>query len=491
MNQSAATHPIIAGAYPDPSICRAGDEYYLANSSFEWFPGIPIWKSTNLVDWELAGNALTRTSQFPAGKFGSSDGVYAPTLRFHEGIFYLITTLVEDQSRHYLYTAESGWDEPGGPEWSDPIIISGLGGIDPDLAWDPQGNCYLTCCTSSPGKYQISQAQIDVTSGKLLSDPRIIWTGTGLQWPEGPHLYQVDGEWFLLIAEGGTERGHVICVAKSTSPEGPFLSHPNNPIFTRRSTDHEVQSVGHGDLVQAPDGSWAMVYLGVRLAGAIPGFHVNGRETFLAGIDWVEGWPVVIPDRYALPPSDHGFTDAFDGPLHPRWVSPGLPPGQSARVTDDGLELSQLDAPNGAPSGIGFRVPDLRWQFFADVLTSGSVAVRLRQDEEHWYEVSVANSVATATLRVGPAERTISRHLSGKECTLILRSVDANPAHSEGPDTIELAVRDEDGEHLLLQADGRYLSTEVAGGFIGRMLLVHCPTASGTVSSVRYQPTLG
>lgn len=493
--RTSGTSPIISGAYPDPSICRVGPDYYLANSSFEWFPAVPIWKSQDLVNWELVGNALTRPSQFPPGEFGSSDGVYAPTLRFHDGKFYLITTLVTDESRHYLYTAPADWERRGEAGWSDPVIITGLGGIDPDLAWDSEGNCYLTCCTSNPGRYEISQARIDLGTGRLLSEPKLIWTGTGLQWPEGPHLYEVDGQWYLLIAEGGTERGHVICVAKSARPEGPFLSHPNNPIFTRRSTDHPVQSVGHGDLVQSPDGSWAMVYLGVRLDGAMPGFHVNGRETFVAGIDWVEGWPVVVPNRFSVPQADHGFFEDYKSgssdsraPLHPRWVSPGRPPSEVTDRVEGGLAVHHSSAANGAPSGLGFRVPDQRWEFAVETSAAGGLAARLRQDEQHWYEVSVKDHVVTAVINIGPVRQSTPFEVSGEECTLILRSVDAYPAHSRGPDTIELAVKDAAGEHILAAADGRYLSTEVAGGFIGRMLLVHAPEGAGVVRSVQYAP---
>lgn len=511
---SSETHPIISGAYPDPSICRVGLVYYLANSSFEWFPAIPIWKSEDLVNWDLAGNALTRPSQFPPGQFGSSEGVYAPTLRFHEGKFYLITTLVTDESRHYLYTAEAGWDQRGGEGWSDPVVIEGLGGIDPDLAWDSEGNCYLTCCTSSQEKYEISQARIDLETGGLLSEPKLIWTGTGLQWPEGPHLYEVGGQWYLLSAEGGTERGHVICIARASSPGGPFQSHPNNPIFTRRSTDHKVQGVGHGDFVQMPDGSWAVVYLGVRLSGVMPGFHVNGRETFLAGIDWVEGWPVVVPNRFEIPAADHGYMEDFtardavgvgspagdaagdnapdlpleDPALHPRWVSPGRPPSEVAKWDEDGLILHSAQSPNGAPSGLGFRVPDARWEFTVETSTKGSLAARLRQDEQHWYEVAVKDGVATARISIGPVSQNATVDLAGEGCALILRSVDPYPAHSQGPDTIELVMRDSSGDHLLATADGRYLSTEVAGGFIGRMLLVHAPETNGVVRAIRYTP---
>lgn len=152
--------------------------------------------------------------------------------------------------------------------------------------------------------------------------------------PEAPHLYHRDGWWYLLIAEGGTERGHSVSVARSRSPRGPFEGHEANPILTHRSTNHPVQNTGHADLVQTPDGEWAMVYLGVRTAGISPGFHVNGRETFLAGIQWQDGWPTVDETRFAVPQPQHDFVDTFAGAeLDPRWVSPTCIPTGSLGVT--------------------------------------------------------------------------------------------------------------------------------------------------------------
>lgn len=481
---SVSTHPgserpIVGGFYPDPTVCRVNDTYYLAHSSFEFFPGIPIWASSDLIHWEQIGNVITRPEQFAPGRSRSSAGIYAPSLRFHEGKFWVITTDVGGDG-HIAFWAT----DPAGP-WSDPVAIKGLGGIDPDLAWDKDGTCYLTCCTSDPGRYEISQARIDLEGGRLLEPPRVIWNGTGLQWPEGPHLYQIGDWWYLLIAEGGTERGHTIAVARAPRPEGPYEGNPGNPIFTHRSTDHPVFSVGHGDFVQMTDGTWAMVYLGVRPHGYLPGHHVNGRETFLAGVDWVDGWPVINENRFQIPDYDHSFTDDFqDSHYHPRWSSPGEPIEAVATRSIDGLHLVPGNAINGSPSGPAFHITDERWALQVEVETSGSIALRLRQDDRHWYEVGISQGTAYARLNIGPVQNTESRKIEGEIATLMMSVSDSL---TDGPDDVILSVRDIEGVHQLARADGRYLSTETAGGFIGRVALLHAPESTGVVQSVRYK----
>ena len=165
----------------------------------------------------------------------------------------------------------------------------GVLGIDPDLAWDDDGNCWVHCSAGGGG---ILRYRIDDRTGDVLDGPVLAWTGTGLQFPEAPHLFSRDDWWYLLIAEGGTERGHAVSIARAPSPIGPWESCPANPILSHRSTDHPVQNTGHGDLVEAVDGSWWMVLLGTRPRGITPGYHVLGRETFLVPVDWVDGWPV-------------------------------------------------------------------------------------------------------------------------------------------------------------------------------------------------------
>ncbi|MEV6825673.1 family 43 glycosylhydrolase [Amycolatopsis sp. NPDC051102] len=471
------TEPVVGGFHPDPSICRVGGTYYLANSSFEYVPGVPIRRSTDLVSWELLGHALTRPSQLPPSDGAANTGVYAPTLRHHDGRFHLVTTNILHRGQ-LIVTAE----DPAGP-WSDPVHVTGAEGIDPDLCWDEAGVCHLTWASFSPALPGIACVPIDPATGSMLAEPRLLWNGTGLAAPEGPHLYRVDGWWYLLLAEGGTERGHAITIARARSIEGPYEPAPSNPILTHRSTTHRIQNTGHGDLVECADGSWAMVYLGVRPRGKTPQFHVNGRETFLAGIDWVDGWPVVAEDRFTVPVADNGFTDDFATPeLHPRWVAPGAAP--RVRWTGPGeLVLS------------GFlltRALDEYWTAMAHVdVSSGTATFLVRIDDRHWYGLTADGETVTATLAIGPAVQTVSAVAAGSRVSLRIRAL-RPPASGPfrevtEPDLVELSVLREDGSAEVLGAfDGRYLSTEVAAGFTGRMIGVRVVGGSVSLLGFRY-----
>lgn len=274
-------NPVISGMNPDPSICKVSDDYYLVTSSFLWFPGVPIYHSKDLINWKMIGYCLNRKSQLDLGK---GSGIYAPTLRYHKGIFYMITTN-QRNGGNFMVTAKN----PAGP-WSDPIWIKEQSGIDPSLFFEEEGKVYYTS-THPDG---IVQAEIDVTTGKFISEPKIIWQGAGGRYPEGPHLYKMNGYYYLLISEGGTEYGHHVVIARSKSPWGPFESDPANPILTHRDKNAQgnpIQGTGHADFVQANDGSWWTVLLAFRQKGS---HHHMGRETFLAPITWdKENWPII------------------------------------------------------------------------------------------------------------------------------------------------------------------------------------------------------
>ncbi len=277
-------NPVIPGFYPDPSICRVDDDYYLVNSSFEFFPGVPIFHSRDLVHWQQIGYCLTRKSQLNLDHARASGGIYAPTLRYHNGTFYLITTLV-DKGGNFFVTATN----PAGP-WSEPVWVD-QSGMDPSLFFDEDGTAYYTR-HEGMGDGFIGQARINVQTGKLDGEFKQVWKGTGGVWPEGPHLYKINGKYYLMIAEGGTSYRHMVTVARSDSPWGPFVPDPKNPILTHRDrADSPIQALGHADLVETPDGWW-LVCLGIRPQGGT--LHHLGRETYLAPVTWsADGWPVV------------------------------------------------------------------------------------------------------------------------------------------------------------------------------------------------------
>jgi len=214
----------------------------------------------------------------------ASGGIYAPTLRHHNGTFYMVTTLVGGRGNFYV-TAK----DPAGP-WSDPVWLD-KSGIDPSLFFDDDGTVYYTR-HQGQGDGSIAQAILNLQTGTLDGELKEIWKGTGGVWPEGPHLYKVKGKYFLMIAEGGTSYDHMVTVARSESPWGPFISDPQNPILTHRNRpDHPLQALGHADMVETPDGWW-MVLLGIRPQGGR--CHHLGRETLLAPVTWsADHWPVV------------------------------------------------------------------------------------------------------------------------------------------------------------------------------------------------------
>ncbi|KQO12734.1 glycoside hydrolase family 43 protein [Paenibacillus sp. Leaf72] len=292
------SNPVLSGCYPDPSICRVGNDYYLVNSSFNYYPGIPIFHSSDLVNWTQIGHVLTRESQLPLGTKTSGGGafsftgIYAPTLRYRGGRFYLITTNVQ-HGGNFIVTA----DRPEGP-WSEPVWLE-WGGIDPSLMFDEDGKVYVTGTGGGDELPGIYQAEMDPDTGAILTERRLIWEGTGGSYPEGPHLYRIADWYYLLIAEGGTEFGHMVTIARSKEPYGPFQSCPSNPILSNRSTGLPIQATGHADFVEAHDGSWWAVYLGIRPLG-YPFYHHLGRETFLIQITWSDdGWPVIGYDGKA------------------------------------------------------------------------------------------------------------------------------------------------------------------------------------------------
>ena len=286
MAQQGYKNPVIPGFYPDPSVCRVGDDFYLVNSTFHYFPGVPVFQSKDLINWQQIGNCLTRPSQLKLSDTYPSGGIYAPTIRYNDGIFYMITTNVSDKGNFYVYT-----DDPSG-EWSEPIWLE-QGGIDPSLYFE-DGKCYFT---SIPGQ-GISICEIDIKTGKQLTETKKIWNGTGGRYPEGPHIYKKDGWYYLLIAEGGTEYGHKITIARSKDIYGPYESNPANPIMTHinmNAQSNPIQGIGHADFVQAPDGSWWTVCLGFRPQSYL--HHMLGRETFVAPVTWEKNaWPVVNGD---------------------------------------------------------------------------------------------------------------------------------------------------------------------------------------------------
>ena len=338
-------NPILPGFHPDPSICRVGDDFYLVTSSFEYFPGLPIYHSRDLVHWEQIGHCLTRDSQVHLVTGAPNClNIYAPTIRYHDGLFYVIVTNVTgDNHGNFIITAK----DPAG-EWSDPIALP-FPGIDPSLFFDEDGKVYYL---GTDGGIYLSE--MDITTGAAIGETHRLWQGTANN-PEGPHLYKIDGMYYLLLAQGGTELCHMAVLARSESILGPYEPCPHNPILTNIGQSLPIKAAGHADLVEDADGNWWAVCLGIRPL-AYPFRHNLGRETMLVPAKWENGWLYAGENGAVLPEftvahapkawAASGYvpgsavTDEFQGEtLHPMWNLIYNPVPGMVQCTGNGLEL--------------------------------------------------------------------------------------------------------------------------------------------------------
>ncbi|MEK4249011.1 glycoside hydrolase family 43 protein [Paenibacillus sp. FSL W7-1287] len=277
-------NPVLSGFYPDPSAIRVGEDYYLVTSTFEYFPGVPIFHSKDLVNWKQIGHVLHSESQVQLLNRKSSQGIYAPVLRYHDGLFYMITTDVYGIGNFFVTATD-----PAGP-WSDPILIP-HGGIDPSLFFDDDGKVYVSVQSGFAETSHVIQYEINPKTGEALTEPVVVFEGDEGPWVEGPHLYKINGVYYMMTASGGTGPEHREIIGRSDNPYGPFelLEHP---ILTHNGLkDHPIQYTGHAELIDDTDGNWWVMFLGVRLRNEQG--SVLGRETFLAPVTWVDGWPMV------------------------------------------------------------------------------------------------------------------------------------------------------------------------------------------------------
>ncbi|MGY1747690.1 family 43 glycosylhydrolase [Modestobacter sp. SYSU DS0511] len=481
--------PVVPGFHPDPSVCRVGDTYWMVHSSFEYAPGVPVYRSNDLVRWEQVGHVLARPSQLDVSAAPGSGGITAPTLRFHDGRFWMVTTNLADGGWQTLVTTE----DPLG-EWSEPVRMPEVRGIDPDLAWDDDGTLLVSYAGfGDGGPAGLVQQAVDPATGAALTERRHLWQGTGGKFPEGPHLYRIGERWYLLIAEGGTERGHAVTIARGPSPQGPWEACPHNPLLTARGTDSPVQNTGHADLVQRPGGSWAIVFHGVRPRGASPEFHVLGRETFAAEVVWEDGWPRL--GEWLTPPDAVVDVEELGGDQLPAsWVSPRRFPDEVLAWEDGGWRLTAVAA-DPASEDLAFagrRQEHLYGRARAVVDASDGVGgLSVRLDARHHLDLQVAGDVVRAVAQVGPLRSLLGETtvLPG-DVALEVRAVPAEGHFSSttlGPDQLVAGVVGGDGAFTELgRIDGRYVSTEVAGGMTGRMIGVWCSSGSVAVRSFRY-----
>lgn len=357
-------NPVLRGFNPDPSICRVGGDYYLVTSSFEFYPGVPVYHSRNLVHWELISYCLTRDSQLNLKKSPCSGGIYAPTLRYRDGIFYMVTTNVSHGGNFIVHTE----DIRG--EWSDPCWVDQKG-IDPSLLFEDDGRALFCSTLNSNGRQCIALCEVNPLTGERLTETVPICYGSGAKHPEAPHLYKIEDYYYLMMAEGGTEYGHMETIFRSRSPYGPYEACPHNPILTHRDfSGSPIQAAGHADLVEDACGNWWMVCLGIRPLPTGVLLHNLGRETFLAPVVWDRnGWPVVGSNgriaqemEGSLPApaleTDSHFEDRFDtGEMKLEWNFVRNPRRENYSLENGRLKLSagEEDLNDSFPTFAGVR----------------------------------------------------------------------------------------------------------------------------------------
>jgi xylan 1,4-beta-xylosidase len=365
-------NPIIAGFYPDPSICRVGDDYYMVNSSFNYFPGIPIWHSKDLVNWTQIGNVIDRPSQFAMRDGQVSAGMYAPTIRYHDGTFYVVCTLVGGIGNFYVYAKD-----PKGP-WSEPVKLWGVSGIDPSFFFDDDGKCYVTNCDEPVGRAlynghrTIRLQEVDLEQQKPVGEKTVLVDGgTDISkrpvWCEGPHLYKINKTYYLMCAQGGTGTAHTEVIFKSDSLRGPYVPWDKNPILTAMDLPADrpdpVTCTGHADLVQTQNGQWYAVFLACQPYQA--GFYNTGRQTFMLPVTWENDWPIILPPTAPVPLTVK---------------KPNLPSDKAPAVTTTGdIALTDMfDSKMLAYRWIGLRAPTSKW--YATSPTAKTLFLEPRDD---------------------------------------------------------------------------------------------------------------
>jgi xylan 1,4-beta-xylosidase len=468
-------NPVIKGFYPDPSVCKVGDTYYLVCSSFQYFPSVPLFESKDLINWKQIGHCLTRKSQIQLDKINSSGGVFAPTIRYNNGRFYMTTT--NDTTHQNFYV----WTENIYGEWSEPIFVD-QGGIDPSLYFEDGKTYFMSNGTDDNGIGGVVQCEIDIETGRKLTPSRSIWQGSGGRYLESPHMYKINGRYYLMAAEGGTEYGHMVTYARGNSPYGPFEAYPHNPVLTNRNLGgYEIQGVGHGDLIQDDNGNWWILHLGFRQSGQWSTYHHLGREVFLTPVTFGEdGWftaghngtTIKFFDIKSIPnsvvQSEKKCYTFENTEWNKEWCYLRHPHTENYQLEDNkillkGTEIT-LDKAD-SPTFIGIRQRDFNANISCDVcIQDGEAGITFYMDENHHYDLAIRKCdreyEVIERLNIGDI-KSVEKIIDLKNTnntSLIIHVSNYNYSFS---------TKVEGKEIHLGTAQTRYLSSEVAGGFTG------------------------
>lgn len=514
-------NPILAGFYPDPSICKAGNNYYLVNSTFAYFPGIPVFQSKDLVNWKEIGHVITRPTQIDFTGAGVSRGLFAPAIRYNKGIFYVTCTLVDGKG-NFVATAKN----PAGP-WSDPVWLPQINGIDPSLFFDDNDKAYIVYNSIPPNNISLYDGhrtlrlyEFDAVNLKVKGEEKILVNGgTDISkkpsWIEGPHIYKKDGAYILMAAQGGTGFDHSEVAFKSATIDGPYVPYSNNPILTQKHTGASnafpISSTGHADLVETENGKWEAIFLGCR---PYEGDYYNtGRETFLAPVEWKDGWPIINPGHETvqyhyvlpLPLQTKNIQKKYSGNLFYKddfnkdtlsygWLFLRTPKEKWYSLSErKGFLTMQVRAQTCSeksnPSFIGHRQQNLFCYAstsidFTAKKENEKAGLLIFQNENHFYFLcqSIENNNQVVQLYKSDDKGTETANMIlVKSQSIAINSkkeIQLKIVATGNTYSFYYAVDNHTWILLTDKMDAKFLSTKVAGGFVGSLFALYA-TSSG------------
>jgi xylan 1,4-beta-xylosidase len=516
--QTTLVNPILTGFYPDPSVVQVGTDYYLVNSTFSYFPGIPVFHSKDLKNWKQIGNVIDRASQMDFMGEKLTRGLFAPAISYHNGTFYVTCTDI-DHDGNFVVTAKN----PAGP-WSNPIRIPQARGIDPSLFFDDDNKAYIIYNSDAPdrkplysGHRTIRIYELDPATLKVIGEEKqLVNGGVDLSkkpvWIEAPHIMKRNGWYYLYAAEGGTSVNHTEVVFRSKSVWGPFVPYENNPILTQKGLPDDrkdpITSAGHAQFVDGPDGKTYAIFLAVRPYEG--NYYNTGRETFIAPVEWQNDWPVINPptknvdyqykvgykevkQKDALPQAGNfEYTLTFDKTLDPALLFMRTIDSSSFSLSkQNGLTMKlkpETIMELGNPSFIGKRQQHLFCTAetelnFSPKSEKEKAGLTIFQDESHFYFLSKSIKSGKPMLQL------FKSAAGGKEMELMSEkpvSDDSKPVKlrivAEGDTYSFYFSKGAAWELLKDKVDAKFLSTEVAGGFIGCLFGMYA-TSSGDETS--------
>jgi xylan 1,4-beta-xylosidase len=512
--------PILQGCYPDPSITRKGDDYYLVNSSFSMFPGVPIFTSKDLVNWKQVGHVLDRPSQLKVEKSGVSQGIYAPDIKYnkHNDTFYMITTQIASGIGNMVVKTKDpakGWSE---------VQKLNFDGIDPSIFFDDDGKAYIVHNDAPPkgteqynGHRVIKMWDYDLEKDQVVagSDKIIVNGGVDLSqkpiWIEGPHMYKKNGKYFLMCAEGGTGGNHSEVIFMADSPKGPFVPASNNPILTQRyfpkDRKDKVDWAGHADLVETPDGQYYGVFLAIR-----PNVNnrVNsGRETFILPVDWSGTYPVfqngLVPMKPKLklpegvknqtgqngffPNGNFTYNDKLtDKSLDYRWIAMRGPRENFISTSKNGVKINPFETNIKALAPVSALFHRLQHEDFETSVTldfkpkseKELAGITCYQSERFNYVFGITKKDKDFYIVLERTEKGESKMIASEKISLS-KSIRLQVVGERDEHHFNYSLDGKNFKNLGGPVSGDILSTDVAGGFTGSLIGLYSTSSNDIV----------